>query len=77
MAVEVEVLEYFGRQAELKKKWMRMWESLGKRILRMPKWMQDIVLEDINTAIRNRIATMEMIQKTKMMKKNARRGVAA
>jgi hypothetical protein len=74
---KVDVLEYFGREAELKKKWMRMWESLGKRILRMPKWMQDIVLEDINTAIRNRIATMEMIQKTKMMKKNARRGVAA
>jgi len=62
MAVEVEVLEYFGREAELKKKWMRMWESLGKRILRMPKWMQDIVLEDINTAIRNRLAVMEMIQ---------------
>jgi hypothetical protein len=77
VAAKVDVLEYFGREAELKKKWMRMWESLGKRILRMPKWMQDIVLEDINTAIRNRIATMEMIQKTKMMKKNARRGVAA
>ena len=63
MAVEVEGLEYFGREAELQKKWMRMWESLGKRILRMPKWMQDIVLEDINTAIRNRLAVMEMIQK--------------
>jgi len=39
-----------------------MWESLGKRILRMPKWMQEIVLEDINTAIKNRLAVMEMIQ---------------
>jgi hypothetical protein len=62
MAVEVSVLENFGREADLKKKWMRMWENLGKRILRMPKWMQDIVLEDINTAIRNRISVMEMIQ---------------
>jgi len=42
-----------------------MWESLGKRILRMPKWMQDIVLEDINTAIKNRLAVMEMIQNAK------------
>ena len=62
MVVEVSVLEGFGREAELKKKWLKMWESLGKRILRMPKWMQDIVLEDINTAIRNRLAVMEMIQ---------------
>jgi len=65
MAVEVSVLENFGREAELRKKWMRMWENLGKRILRMPKWMQEIVLEDVNTAIKNRIATMEMITNAK------------
>ena len=65
MAVEVSVLENFGREAELRKKWMRMWERLGVRILKMPKWMQEIVLEDINTAVRNRIAIMEMIQNAK------------
>lgn len=65
MAVEVSVLENFGREAELRKKWMKMWENLGKRILRMPKWMQEIVLEDINTAIRNRINVMEIIQNAK------------
>lgn len=65
MAVEVSVLENFGREAELRKKWMRMWENLGKRILKMPRWMQEIVLEDINTAVRNRIAIMEMIQHAK------------
>jgi hypothetical protein len=63
--VEVSVLENFGREAELRKKWMRMWERLGVRILKMPKWMQEIVLEDINTAVRNRIAIMEMIQNAK------------
>ena len=62
MTAEVSVLEDFGREAELRKKWMRMWGNIGKRILNMPKWMQDIVLEDVNTAIKNRIATMEMIQ---------------
>ena len=65
MAIEVSVLENFGREAELRKKWMKMWENLGKRILRMPKWMQEIVLEDINTAIRNRINVMEIIQNAK------------
>ena len=62
MAVEVSVLENFGREAELRKKWMRMWEKLGERILKMPKWMQEMILDDINTAIKNRIAVMEMIQ---------------
>jgi len=65
MAVEVEMLEGFGRDAALRRKWMKMWDTLGERILKMPKWMQNIVLEDINTAIRNRIATMEMIQNAK------------
>lgn len=65
MAVQVKVLENFGREAHLRKKWMKMWEKLGKRILKMPKWMQDIVLEDVNTAIRNRVATMEMIDNAK------------
>ena len=65
---EVSVLENWGRDVELRKKWMRMWENLGVRILRMPKWMQEIVLEDINTAVRNRIATMEIIQKAKPTK---------
>lgn len=60
--VEVEVLENFGREAALRRKWLKTWETLGVRILRLPKWMQDIVLEDVNTAVRNRIATMEMIE---------------
>jgi len=65
VAVEVRVLEGFGRDAQLRKKWMKIWETLGERILKMPKWMQDIVLDDINTAIKNRIAIMEIIQNAK------------
>jgi hypothetical protein len=42
-----------------------MWQTLGERILKMPKWMQNIVLEDVNTAVRNRVAVMEMIQNAK------------
>ena len=60
--MEVKVLEDFGKEAEMQKKWLRTWEKLGERILRLPKWMQNIILEDVNTAVKNRIATMEMIQ---------------
>jgi hypothetical protein len=42
-----------------------MWQTLGERILKMPKWMQNIVLEDVNTAVKNRVAVMEMIQNAK------------
>ena len=61
MTAGVKLLEDFGREAELRKKWMQMWQRLGERILRLPEWMQNIVLEDVNTAIKNRLATMEMI----------------
>ena len=40
--VEVDVLRYFGAETQLKRKWMRMWDNLGKRLLRMPKWMQEL-----------------------------------
>jgi len=59
--VEVDVLRNWGQETELRKKWMKKWERLGARILKFPKWMQAIVLEDVNCAIQNRIATMEMI----------------
>jgi hypothetical protein len=63
--VEVKILEDFGREAELRKKWIKMWDRLGARIVKFPKWMQVIILEDVNTAIENRVATMEMINHAK------------
>jgi len=62
---EVKILENWGREAELRKKWMKMWDRLGARILKFPKWMQVIILEDVNTTIENRVATMEMINHAK------------
>ncbi len=60
--MEVKVLEDFGREAQLRRRWLRTWEKLGERILRLPRWMQNIILEDVNTAVQNRVATMEMIE---------------
>ncbi len=61
MAAEIKVLERFGVSRSYRQ-WLKTWQELGQRILKMPMWMQDIVLEDVNTAIRNRVAVMEMIQ---------------
>ena len=62
---EVEILRDWARETALRKKWMQMWERLGARILKFPKWLQVIILQDINVAIENRIATMEMICQAK------------
>jgi hypothetical protein len=67
LSCEVNILRDFGRETALRKKWLEMWERLGLRILKLPKWMQEIALEDVNTAVKNRLATMEMIY-------NARKG---
>jgi hypothetical protein len=67
LSCEVKILRDFGRETALRKKWLEMWERLGLRILKLPKWMQEIALEDVNTAVKNRLATMEMIY-------NARKG---
>jgi len=59
---EMKVKEEFLREAALRSEWLKVWEANGGRILKLPDWMQGIVLEDINTAVRNRVATMEMIE---------------
>lgn len=53
------------RKKEMEKKWMKIWDQIGSRILKLPPWMQDIVLDDIDTAIKNRVLIMEMIQNAK------------
>ncbi len=61
-SVEVKVLRGFGSDTAGYRKWRRMWVELGKKLAAMPEWMRDIVLEDVETAIRSRVAVMEMIQ---------------
>jgi hypothetical protein len=43
--------------------WLRIWKQLGQRINQFPEWMRTILLDDMDTAIRNRIAIFEMIQR--------------
>jgi len=66
-SVSLKSLSGFGREAWLKKKWMRLWDQIGDRILRLPKREQTILLEDFRVAIESRIMVMERIN-------NAERG---
>ena len=62
ISVEVKVLRGFGSDTAGYRKWRRLWVELGKKLAVMPEWMRDIVLDDVETAIRSRVAVMEMIQ---------------
>lgn len=68
--VSIEVLESFGRNRAFKNKWLKIWLNLGKRILCFPEYMQGIILADVNTAIENRIAAMEMIIQAEKRRKS-------
>lgn len=50
------------QEAASRSEWLKTWETIGVRILKLPVWMQDIMLEDIKTAVRNRVVTMEIIE---------------
>jgi len=50
-----------GQDSRLREKWIHIWEEVGRRILSLPLWMQGILLEDLNTAVVNRVVTMELI----------------
>jgi len=53
----------------LENKWLSIWDEVSERILRLPLWMQQIILDDIQVAIQNRVLVMERIQKRKLVAK--------
>jgi len=45
--------------------WLRIWDQVSERLLKLPVWMQEIILDDIGVAIQDRVLVMERIQKKK------------
>jgi hypothetical protein len=64
-SVEVQILKGFGREAQLRQKWNRLWAEIGERVQLLPKREQDILLEDFHTAIKSRLIVMERINYAK------------
>lgn len=63
--VQVKPLRGFGREAQLKRKWNRLWAQIGERVIALPEREQCILLEDFQTAIESRILVMERITDAK------------
>ncbi len=45
-----------------RRKWMQIWLSVEKQFSALPTWVQDTILEDITTAVENRVAVMRHLQ---------------
>ena len=65
MAVEVSLIRNFGRERALREKWLKLWDQIGRRLLVLPKYQQDVLLEDFLTAIQSRLMVMERINGAK------------
>jgi len=68
---EAEILEFLTLEGELIVELDALSTEAKRRILanmrhmkKLPEWMQSILLEDINTAVVNRIRTMETVIRT-------------
>ena len=58
--VDVKVLKW-GPFSRLKEKKRKLWREIGERILALPQKQQDIILEDLLTAIQSRLMVMECL----------------
>ncbi len=55
---KTELTQQYEKQAALRKKWMQMWEEFEQQFAELPKWAQEILLQDIGTAVQSRISVM-------------------
>jgi hypothetical protein len=44
---------------EIRVKWMKIWSYFQEQIATLPLWAQDILIDDINTAVQSRIAVLQ------------------
>jgi hypothetical protein len=49
----------YGEKAALCEKWMRIWFRYEKQFADLPKWAQEILWKDINTAVEHRVIVMQ------------------
>ncbi len=50
------------QQDALRKQWMQMWCTVEGQFANLPAWAQNVLFDDITTAVQNRIAVMQRIQ---------------
>ncbi len=47
-------------KAALSEKWMHIWFRYEKQFADLPKWAQEILWKDIDTAVENRVSVMQI-----------------
>lgn len=57
--VNVSMMRNYAQKAALRREWLMLWSRFSDRISRLPQSRQIILLEDLQTAIQNRLLVME------------------
>jgi hypothetical protein len=52
-------LQHYDKQAVICGKWLQVFDEVKLRFMELPVWTQEIIMEDMSTALQNRIKVMK------------------
>jgi hypothetical protein len=56
------------KQLSPRQQWLQIWKQCEQDFTDLPDWTQKIILQDINTAFKNRIKTMKQVNQKNIKK---------
>ncbi|MFB3889666.1 MAG: hypothetical protein ACE14S_09265 [Candidatus Bathyarchaeia archaeon] len=59
---KTELTQHYHKQAAMREKWIKMWSEFEEQFAELPRWAQEILLQDISAAFQTRINVMRRTQ---------------
>jgi hypothetical protein len=56
-------LQHYDKQAVICGKWLQVFDEVKPQFMELPVWTQEIIIEDMSTALQNRITVMQKANK--------------
>jgi hypothetical protein len=56
-------LQHYDKQTVIGGKWLQVFDEIKLQFMELPIWTQEIILEDMSTALQNRITVMKKANK--------------
>jgi hypothetical protein len=52
-------LQHYDKQTVIGGKWLQVFDEVKLQFMELPVWTQEIIIEDMSTALQNRITVMQ------------------